>query len=170
MSWNLIDLDDETRRRMLDEFDNDRRVDAVFPSKVVEAARTADYLDAHRDAFASGTPESFAAGVRGSGMLRERQDNGNRVNPDSASSRIADGQFNVYYTRAVAARAAEVGGEVEIYRARPSSNPRPESEARIGTRLNAEALLTDLRDNSTAPGNFSVLPEVNSGLSVRLID
>jgi hypothetical protein len=169
MTWDLQNLDDETRRRMLTEFENDVLESRVCPSKVVNPSWTVDYLDAHRNAFANGDPSSFAEEIASSGMLQSHQANGNRVNARSASERLAGGQFGAYYARAVAAQAADTGARVQVYRARPSSQSRPSSEAKIGQELDAAELLDDLRRNSTTPGDFAVLPEVGSGLSVRLM-
>jgi len=59
--------------------------------------------------------------------------------------------------------------ELVVYRAKPVSNPRPESEARVETVLPPEELLEDLR---THPGDerpsLGVPSGPNSGLSVRL--
>jgi len=56
-----------------------------------------------------------------------------------------------------------------IYRAKPVTTPRPESEARIETALAPEELLEDLRSH---PGDerpsLGVPSGPNSGLSVRL--
>ena len=60
--------------------------------------------------------------------------------------------------------------EIEVCRVRESARPRPESECKIGERVDATMLLEDLRNN---PGQntFSGIPGgVNSGLSVKLID
>lgn len=54
MSYNLIDLNEETRRRMLDEFEADVAKGAVFHSAIVAPADESRYLDVHRDAFAAG--------------------------------------------------------------------------------------------------------------------
>jgi hypothetical protein len=54
---------------------------------------------------------------------------------------------------------------VEIYRARESSWSRPESEMKIGTKINAIELLNDLR--GSVGEEPKILPEVNSGLSVK---
>lgn len=169
MPYNLTDLDEITRHYMLEEFESDVRGSTVFTSAIVDSARTADYLDLQRRALAEGTPDSLAADFVASSLLNEHQANGAKVNQSSAASRLAGGQFGVYYARAVCARAVDEDREIEIYRARESSQHRPGSDAKIGTKPDPEALLQDLRENSTEPRAFSILPEVNSGITVRLI-
>lgn len=155
---------------MLGEFNADAGTDNVYLSTVVHEANTAGYLGAQREAFESGNPDTLAAAFESSGVLRPTQDNGNTVNIPQAAKRLAGGQFMAYYIRAVAYRAVQDERSLEIYRARESANPRPESEAKIGTRLDPSELLADLRDKSRTPWTFAVLPEVSSGLSVRLVD
>ena len=59
--------------------------------------------------------------------------------------------------------------ELVIYRAKPVSNPRPESEARVETSLSPEELLDDLRSHpGDEPPTLGVPSGPNSGLSVRL--
>jgi hypothetical protein len=81
---------------------------------------------------------------------------------------LAQGEFNRYYIRGVCRRALEAGIlDVEVYRARLVAAPRPDSEALIGRRLDAEQLIADLRTHmgvDTALG----LGRPNSGLSVCL--
>lgn len=168
MPYDLVDLDDETRALMLSEFEADVSADIVYESAVLDSSRRAEYIAAQRRAFESGDPDTLANDLAAYGLFLERQSNGSRVNVPAASIRLAGGQFGAYYVRAVALRAIESGRTLEIYRARPSSNPRPESEAKIGQHVDPAALLRDLQDNSRSPGNFGVLPEVNSGLLVRL--
>ncbi|WP_314453537.1 hypothetical protein [uncultured Microbacterium sp.] len=169
MTYNLPDLDDDTRRRMLEEFESDAARGAVLPSAVVTPGREAEYLDAQRQAFAQHDPDWLAEKIEFSGMLATQQANGARVNATAAAKRLAAGQFGAYYARAVGGRAVDEGRAIEVYRARHSANPRAGSDAKIGTRPDPAALLADLRDNSTTPGSFAILPEVGSGISVKLV-
>jgi hypothetical protein len=168
MSWNLVDLEPDTRHLMLEEFDTDVEAGLVYKSAVIEVSRMPDYIAAQRQAYADGDPGTLATAILNSGMLRSHQSNGAAVNAIAAASRVAGGQFGVYYARGVAAKALLTGRDIVIYRARSSSSPRPESEALVGRRLDATRLLGDLRVHASDPGAFSVLPQVNSGLSVRL--
>ena len=89
--------------------------------------------------------------------------------PIHASELLCQGEFNRYYIRAVCRKSIlEDKPYVEIYRARESSRSRSESEAKIGARLSAKELLNDLRNSIGKKP--TVLPEVNSGLSVMIIE
>jgi hypothetical protein len=132
------------------------------------------YPGALREAIIGGDDQTLEEALRAPGMLnatesytrngQTRQRKMNRQAPQT----LAEGEFNRYYIRGLCARViAEGGGAVEVYRARSSSWARPESEALIGTQIDAEELLADLRTHIGEEP--SLLPDVNSGLSVRLV-
>lgn len=86
--------------------------------------------------------------------------------PTNAAKLIAQSEFNRSYIRAVCLEAIENNiEEVEVYRARYSTNIRPESEAAIGLKHNPKELLEDLRDSIGIQPK--ILPHINSGLSVK---
>jgi hypothetical protein len=83
---------------------------------------------------------------------------------------LAESEFNRYYIRALARRAIEDGiPELVVYRAKPVTTPRPESEARIETSLVPQELLEDLRSHTgDERPSLGVPSGPNSGLSVRI--
>jgi hypothetical protein len=88
--------------------------------------------------------------------------------PQNASQTLAEGQFNRFYILGLCKRArAEGKTTLEIYRAKYSADPRPESIMLIGTTI----LVTELeRQLKTVANSFlSNLVKPNSGLSVKLI-
>jgi hypothetical protein len=89
--------------------------------------------------------------------------------PVNAPDTLAEGEFNRFCARAICLRAIEDGVPTAVVcRAQQVDQPRPESVAPIGTHLQSEALLNDLR---THPGMDTALrlpPGPNSGPSVRL--
>jgi hypothetical protein len=89
--------------------------------------------------------------------------------PVTAPLTLAEGEFNRFFARGLCLRATEDGiAELEVYRARESAQPRAESLLLIGTRLNAAALLEDLRASAGVDTAMRLPPGPNSGLSVRL--
>jgi hypothetical protein len=89
--------------------------------------------------------------------------------PRTAPITLAEGEFNRFYLRGLCQRAIEAGGPaIEIYRARASVTPRPESEAMIGRHLDADKLLVDLREHVGVDTALGLPPGPNSGLSGRL--
>ena len=90
--------------------------------------------------------------------------------PDMASRLLAEGDFNRYYMRGVAVRALEEGRQiVEVYRARLSLEPRPESAELEGHRLAAREVLDQLRGLTSGEPVMPRLGRINSGMSIRLV-
>jgi hypothetical protein len=90
--------------------------------------------------------------------------------PDMAARLLAEGDFNRYYMRGVALRAIEeLRQVVEVYRARLSMEPRPESAQLEGRRLDARDVLNHLRGPLSTDLSVAPLGRTNSGLSVRLV-
>ncbi len=87
--------------------------------------------------------------------------------PHTAAETMAEGQFNRYYVLGVCRRAtAEGRAEVHVYRAKQVLDPRPESDALIGERLNASELIQAIRSVESSLRHELLKP--NSGLSVHL--
>lgn len=90
--------------------------------------------------------------------------------PSNASTVFAQSEFNRFYVRGLCRFALNnPGTRLRVYRARQSSRARPESEAKIGTLLDPQTTLTDLRSRIGINPEFG-LPEVMSGLSVEILD
>jgi hypothetical protein len=89
--------------------------------------------------------------------------------PATAPETLAEGEFNRFYIRGLCVRALAEGiTELVIYRAKQVENPRSESTAKIGLKISAQALLTDLRANPGVDTALGLPPGPNSGLSVKL--
>ena len=89
--------------------------------------------------------------------------------PVNAADTLAEGEFNRFYLRGLCRRALENGEkELVIYRAKPVSQPRRESERKLGTTVDAEALLRDLREHLGVDSALGLPPGPNSGLSAKL--
>ncbi|MGN6549992.1 MAG: hypothetical protein ACTHJ3_08895 [Pararhizobium sp.] len=93
------------------------------------------------------------------------------INIPSSALMLAEGEFNRFYLRGVCRRAADEGREtLTIYRGKAVSNPRPESEAKIGTQVSATDLLAALRsaDFVSIDAAFAIPSGPNSGLTAWL--
>ncbi|MBL7086120.1 MAG: hypothetical protein ISS28_03315 [Candidatus Cloacimonetes bacterium] len=133
-----------------------------YPSLLLEAART-------------GNIESF---INSLGMqyfnthyLRKKPKGGytEAKMPHNANITLCEGEFNRFYIRAVCVKALRTGQKfVTAYRARSSTNPRPESIAIEGKQFDAEELLLDLRENIGVDTALGLPPGPNSGMSVKL--
>jgi hypothetical protein len=89
--------------------------------------------------------------------------------PVTAPDTLAEGEFNRFYARGLCRFAIEQGIDaLQVYRAKAVSQPRPDSQAKIGTLIDARALLDDLRTHPGMDTALGLPPGPNSGLSVRL--
>lgn len=89
--------------------------------------------------------------------------------PITAPETLAEGEFNRFYCRGVCRRAIAEGlEEVEVYRAKPVREQRPQSRVLVGSKLRADRLLHDLQTNIGVDLALGVPAGPNSGLSVRL--
>lgn len=174
MSLDLENLDERTREFMLAEVESDCGTDRLTLSTRFTPEGAAVYPDLLRQAIRQGDDASLTAALEAGPFFAEWEEGhrGDKVFPrrvrKDAARLFSEGEFNRFYVRGLCLRASTDGiSHVEVYRARPSVEPRPDSEAKIGETFSVAALLADLRDNvgvDTALG----LPQVNSGLSVRL--
>ena len=170
---DLIDLEkEEIRKLMLNEFDKDVNEETVYLSKRLKEEYHKLYKEALRKALSEGTPKSLSEEISQKNMLMSvvsRQTKKGLIQakmPSDASATLAEGEFNRYYIRGVCLKAIEKNGKIVVYRARHSDNPRPESEAKIGIKLDPKRLLEDLRKNIGIETHLG-LPKPNSGLSVK---
>jgi hypothetical protein len=94
-----------------------------------------------------------------------------RINKPSSAIMLAEGEFNRYYLRGLCVRAANDNiPTLLIYRGKAVSQPRPDSEAKIGTHIEVKGLLATLRcdDFVSIEQAFAVPAGPNSGLTARL--
>lgn len=176
MPFHFANLDDETRRFMLDEVQLDVTNNNLYLSARLSDAGLRDYPDALRNAIRSGNEVTLATVLRGSGRMRlaeERRTRSGGVTtarvPVTAPETLAEGEFNRFYARGLCRRALAEGlKELEIYRGKEVANPRPESQVKIGTRIDAAQLLQDLRSHPGVEPALGLPPGPNSGLTVRL--
>lgn len=90
--------------------------------------------------------------------------------PHTAPDTLAEGEFNRFYARGLCACVLASGeSEVEVYRGKDAQSPRPESEAMIGLRLSAQALLDDLRTAQGVEPALGLPPGPNSGVTIRRV-
>jgi len=175
MGLRYENLDAKGRDLMRAEVERDVAAGSLYVADKLSPGGKASYPQLLKDAAAGGTDDTLAAAILPllNATMPPRDLGGGRFSKPpkmsvNAHTLLAESEFNRFYIRGVCLRALGLGyTHVIVYRARPSSQPRPESEALIRQPFPAEALLRDLRASSgveTALG----LPSVNSGLSVKL--
>jgi hypothetical protein len=167
--FNFLNLTEDIRQHMLAEMNSDVEAGRFYISPRLNnygvEAYPALMTNAIREGDASTLQMRLKAGIFfNPTYLRQ----GKAVKmPSNAAQLLAQNEFNRFYIRAVCLKAIANDIEmVEIYRARESSWARPESEMRIGVKIKATDLLEDLR--KSVGEEPSLLPEINSGLSVKL--
>jgi len=90
--------------------------------------------------------------------------------PVTAPDTLAEGEFNRFYARGLCARAIDNGiKEVVVYRGKEVQQPRAESQAMIGKKIDATVLLEDLRNSPGVEPALGLPPGPNSGLTVHLL-
>lgn len=167
--FNFLNLDQNVRSYMLSEINKDIEMDNFYVSERLNDTGKKNYAAFLIDSATNSDEEAFEGLLDFEthfNLTSLRQGNPVKT-PSNASSLLCQSEFNRYYIRAVCAHAiANDISELEIYRARESSRSRPESEAKIGKKLSAQDLLDDLR--SSIGAEPKLMPEVNSGLSVKI--
>lgn len=168
------DLTSEVRALMAREFSRDGEEPSDLWRLRLTPRGEKDFSKLMREAISHGDSDSLAEALELHGRMKEREfaHRGSlayeKRAPSNAARLLAEGEFNRLYIRAVCLRALELGHkQVTIYRARPSTHPRPESQEKIGQKIDAKALLEDLRANPPEKTKFGI-PEVGGGLSVHL--
>ena len=177
MALFFENLDDRTRQLMLEEMEYDIANHQLHISPFLSGQGQRDYENILRDALQSGNDETLAESLREHRRIlwtlpRRNPTGGYSIaaTAENAAQVLAESEFNRYYIRALARRALEEGiPELVVYRAKPVTTPRPESEARIETSLSPQDLLEDLRAHTgDERPSLGVPSGPNSGLTVRL--
>jgi len=172
---NLPDLDDVTRRLMVEEIESDLDGGRLYrgsylsddgwhryPEALLEAARTGDDAALAIALTAPGVFMTHAPRRTPSGGITQAA-----VRRD-APQMLAEGEFNRFYLRSIARRAIDERLSIVVIRAKVVEHPRAESEARVGVELDPEQLLRDLRENIGVDTALGVPAGPNSGLSARM--
>jgi len=176
MGLSLTNLDDKTRRFMVEEIEMDIASGNLYFSKRFTEGGRAAYPSLLREAAQSQTDDWLAAQIQARGLLVQREQKHKPKGgytwvdvPYNAHETYAEGEFNRFYARGLCRRAIDEGiAELVIYRAKEVVQPRSASFAKIGTKIKAEALLQDLRTHPGVDTALGLPSGPNSGLSVRL--
>ncbi len=174
MKFDFKNLDQETRKLMLDEVNRDIANKQLYLSKRFNEAGEKLYPQILSKALTFGDEQSFATDLRGNNCFKTHEERKTKTGvtqvkvPDTAHTTLAESEFNRFYIRALCLRAMEANQRLTVYRARQSDNPRPESEMMIGTNVDPNKLLIDLRTSMGTDTALGLPPGPNSGLTVRL--
>jgi hypothetical protein len=176
MPLNYANLDDSTRALMHDEIAVDIAAGALYMGTRLSTRGAHEWADLLQHAAATGNDETLAEHLNADGRLKQfeerRKPTGGVTTvkvPVTAAATLAEGEFNRFYIRALCRRAIEQGiPRLIVYRAKDVTSPRRESEEKIGTEIDPQQLLADLRANPGVDTALGLPAGPNSGLSVRL--
>ena len=175
MPLQYENLDPTTRRYALAELENDLTNGTCHVSDRLRPEGVAEYQRLLQEALRYYDDRWLEE--RASDLLVESESRRTRSGgtttakvPQMAARLLAEGDFNRYYMRGVARRAIDESRPIlEVYRARLSIEPRPESAQMEGSRVAATEVLDHLRGPLSANPAVAPLGRTNSGLSVRLV-
>ena len=177
MALRYENLNESTRSFMLSEVDSDLSHDKLYMSPRLNELGEQNYVDLLKEAIEHRDDEWLAQQLHSHGYMKnheQRKKPGGGFTtakvPKTAPETLGEGEFNRFYARGLCVRVIEEGmNQVEVYRGKLVSQPRPKSQAMSGKRLSAEALLKDLREYSGVEPAFGLPPGPNSGLTVRMV-
>lgn len=176
MALVYANLDEVTRRHMLEELERDLALRTLYISPRLTDEGAEAYPELLQEAIENHDDAWLADELRSHDYLHQVEERWKgeaelipaRV-PYIAADTLAESEFNRYYIRGLCARAlAEGFSEVEVYRGKEVQEPRPASQAKIGKHFPARALLGDLRRAHGVESVLGVPAGPNSGLTVRL--
>ena len=175
MALNLVNLDKEVRTLMLDEIRADVENNKLYLSPRLSFIGREDYPTLIQKAAENNNDSWFGNGLRKNARLNSTEQRKVKTGtirvkvPETAANTLAEGEFNRFYLRGLCLWAIQNGiSNLMIYRAKQVENPRPESELKVGTRVNPVHLLDDLRANIGIDTSLGLPPGPNSGLSAKL--
>jgi hypothetical protein len=176
MGLHYLNLDDATRKHMLSE----SKLGNHYISPRLHPQGAVAWVALFDQALASHNDDWLEREIISRRLLsaqekyttKSGQQAWRNVNIPFSAQVLAQGEFNRFYLRGLCIRAIEEGiDHLVVYRARASATPRPESEAKIGSKVPVDRLLEILRSVdfvSIEKSLFSIPSGPNSGLSARL--
>ncbi len=178
MAIRYDSLDQRTRDLMAQELDRDSSDGTLYVSPRLTDEGQQQWPELLREAILSHDDDWLASELRSKHLIRDTEQRKKPKGgfttakvPVTAPDTLSEGEFNRFYARGTCARAVADGvDEVEVYRGKSVENPRSASQAMIGKRIPANALLDDLRTSQGVEPALGLPPGPNSGLTVRLAD
>lgn len=173
MPFHFENLDSLTRQFMKQEFAYDQKNNKLYMSSRLNDSGVQLYPELLQKAIDEGDAATFGLELRFQNCFKTHELKKGKLTkvPINAHETLSEGEFNRYYIRALCQRAINERRELEVYRAKQVSNPRPDSQMMIGRIVDAissESLLNDLRTNIGVDTALGLPNGPNSGLSMRI--
>ena len=176
MALDYLDLNVQTRAFMLEEIEQDIANNAIYISPRLTPKGRTDWPHLLCAAARDHDDDWLAAQLRDTGRLSDtlqrRSRNGGYSTarmPSNAPETLAEGEFNRFYARGLCRRAIAEGiAQVVVYRAKQVSQPRRDSQVKIGSEYEPAVILDDLRSAQGVEPALGIPPGPNSGLTLKL--
>jgi hypothetical protein len=168
-------LDKEIRELMLTEFNSDIEKGNIYLSKRFNDKGAGYFPTIMEMHILEGSDDSLSDDLKTNFCFKTHEERKTAKGitmakvPENASQTFAEGEYNRFYIRALCVKAVETNQQLQVYRGRHSENPRTESEALIGSFVNPETLLADLRENIGLDTALGLPNGPNSGLTLKFI-
>lgn len=172
--FNFENLDKKTRRYMLEAIEEAESSGDIYFSKRFNDKGSEEWVSLLKEAAGEHNEHWLAFQLEDKNLMKGLE--GSRTPsggytikhvPHTAAETMAEGQFNRFYILGLCKRAkAENIFELEVYRARESTQPRSQSQTLIGSNIsvdNVESQLIEVTESFKSP-----LVKPNSGISVKL--
>lgn len=167
-------LDEKTRSCMVAAIDQAEKTNNIYFSRRFNVLGNQKWVSLLREAAQLYNEHWLAFQIEAQVLMKEFEGSstpsGGYITkhvPNTSSETLSEGQFNSFYIIGLCMRAKSEGkSQVIVYRAKNRKDPRPESEAIIGTAQSVEQLISELQDVNISLKNPLLQP--NSGLSVKL--
>jgi hypothetical protein len=172
--FKYVDLDEVTRSSMLQAIEEAERTGNIYYSTRFNQSGNTQWLPLLKQAAKEFNEHWLAYQLEANKLMKDLEgastpSGGYTIKhvPHTAAETMAEGQFNRFYILGLCKRArSENISHLEIYRAKDRYNPRPESQALIGTRLTVDDIEAQLKETKASFKSQLVKP--NSGLCVKL--
>jgi hypothetical protein len=162
---------------MVEEIDMAVADKSIYLSPWLSPKGLEDWSNLLRDAAEKGTDDSLASELRRDGRVnataQRRKPKSTEMTtyrvPDTAPMTMAEGEFNRFYCRGLCRRSiANNIPYLVVYRAKEVERPRPDSEEKLGTHVDPQAILEDLRTSPGVEPTLGLPPGPNSGLTLKI--
>jgi hypothetical protein len=171
--FKFENLDDVTRSSMLKAIEEGENTGNIYYSNRFNQDGNDQWLTLFRQAAQQFNEHWLAYQLESNGLIKNFESAAKLSGgytakhvPDTAAEAMAEGQFNRFYMLGLCKRARVEGiTHLEIYRAKERFDPRPESQALIGTLLSIDEVESQLKVVNASFRSQLVKP--NSGLCVK---
>ena len=172
--FKFENLDDTTRAAMLEAIEEAERSNNIYYSTRFNEAGNRQWLPLLKQAAKEHNEHWLAYQLEANALMKDfegahKPTGGYTIKhvPHTAAETMAEGQFNRFYVLGLCKRArAEGVSHLVVYRAKERSDPRPESQSLIGTRIPIDEIESQLEETKASFKSQLVKP--NSGISVKL--